>query len=157
MIQNERQYRITKANLEKFQAALETLEATRNLHPVARRAQQGAITSEIEVMRAELREFESLQDGQAFPLDVDAVLALPENLIRARIAAGLSHKDLAGRLGLKEQQIQRYESTAYRTASLERVMQIAAAISGRSAERAVKARKTASKTKRVSLTARSRA
>ena len=33
---------------------------------------------------------------------------LPIELIRARIAKGLTQKDLARKLGLKEQQIQRY-------------------------------------------------
>jgi transcriptional regulator with XRE-family HTH domain len=42
---------------------------------------------------------------------------LPGALIRSRIAAGLSQKDLGERLGMKEQQIQRYEATDYSGAS----------------------------------------
>ncbi|MBM4258372.1 MAG: helix-turn-helix transcriptional regulator [Deltaproteobacteria bacterium] len=36
---------------------------------------------------------------------------LPKTLIQARIAGGLSQEDLATTLGLKPQQIQRYEAT----------------------------------------------
>ena len=39
----------------------------------------------------------------------------------------MSQKDLAVRMGLKEQQIQRYEATSYASASLARVQQIAKA------------------------------
>ena len=46
-------------------------------------------------------------------------------LIRARIAQGLSQKSLAGRLGLKEQQIQRYEASEYASASLARIRSVA--------------------------------
>ena len=42
-------------------------------------------------------------------------------LTGARIKAGLSQKQLAEKLGLKEQQIQRYEATDYESASLRRV------------------------------------
>jgi transcriptional regulator with XRE-family HTH domain len=54
-------------------------------------------------------------------------------LIRARISAGLSQRELAARLGLKEQQIQRYEATNYETASLRRVLEIAAALNAEKA------------------------
>lgn len=49
---------------------------------------------------------------------------LPATLIKARIAAKLSQKALAERLGLKEQQIQRYEATEYASANLARVIEV---------------------------------
>ena len=44
---------------------------------------------------------------------------------QGRIAAGLSQKELAERLGLKEQQIQRYEATNDASTSLTRVCEFA--------------------------------
>ena len=41
---------------------------------------------------------------------------------------GLSQKDLAEKLGLKEQQIQRYEATDYESASLSRLLEISDAL-----------------------------
>jgi len=61
-------------------------------------------------------------------LDVESLTALPEALIRARIAAGLTQKELAVRLGLKEQQVQRYESTRYHGVSLERTQAVVDAL-----------------------------
>ena len=60
---------------------------------------------------------------------------LPDILIRARIARGMSQKELADFLGLKEQQIQRYEAERYRSASLDRLIEIADALSVRISER----------------------
>ena len=71
-----------------------------------------------------MREYESLKAGE-FRLDSLKVVAdLPSILIKARIAQGLSQKDLAERIGLKEQQIQRYEATDYATANLARIKEV---------------------------------
>ena len=50
---------------------------------------------------------------------------LPIVLIEGRIAAGLTQRELAERLGLPEQQIQRYEATLYGGVSLERLQEVA--------------------------------
>jgi HTH-type transcriptional regulator / antitoxin HigA len=50
-------------------------------------------------------------------------------LIKARIARGWTQQRLADQLGVAEQQIQRYEATEYRTASLARICDVAAALS----------------------------
>ncbi len=52
-------------------------------------------------------------------------------LIVARIARAWSQKDLARRLGLKEQAIQRYEAERYRSISLANLLRIARALSVR--------------------------
>jgi predicted nucleotidyltransferase/DNA-binding XRE family transcriptional regulator len=49
-------------------------------------------------------------------------------LVVLRRALGLTQGDLAGRLGVKRQQVQRWESNAYRSASLERVARVADAL-----------------------------
>ena len=76
---------------------------------------------------SELSEYEALKAGE-FQLDSLKVVAdLPSILIKARIAQGLSQKELADRVGLKEQQIQRYEATDYASANLARIMEVASA------------------------------
>ncbi len=49
-------------------------------------------------------------------------------LIEGRIAARLTQQQLAGRLGLQEQQIQRYESTLYSGVGLDRLQDVADAV-----------------------------
>jgi ribosome-binding protein aMBF1 (putative translation factor) len=58
-------------------------------------------------------------------LELDSLEGLPKVLIQARIAAGLTQEDLAARLGVKPQQIQRYEASDYQTASFARLREIA--------------------------------
>lgn len=53
---------------------------------------------------------------------------LGQDLIRTRRALGMTQRELGERIGVKQPQIARWESNAYRTASLERVDAIARAL-----------------------------
>jgi transcriptional regulator with XRE-family HTH domain/Zn-dependent peptidase ImmA (M78 family) len=131
MIKNERQYRITKAQVEQFRQALGDLIRTplpEDVHPILRTAQENALRSQLEELEAELMEYEALKSGKATVIEVESFRELPQALIRARIAAGMSQKQLAERLGLKEQQIQQYESTEYAAASITRIQEIIQAL-----------------------------
>ena len=98
------------------------------MHPLIVKAQREALSSQIADLEEELREYESLKSG-LFQLDqLKAVAELPTLLIKARIAQGLSQKELAERLGLKEQQIQRYEATDYASARLARIKEVVGAL-----------------------------
>jgi ribosome-binding protein aMBF1 (putative translation factor) len=132
MIKNERQYRITKAQAAKLEAALESFSAQsagdRKTHPRLIKAQADGLRSQLESLQGELREYEGIKAGETPPPDLGYVAAVPRDLIRARIASGLSQKDLAERLGMPEQQIQRYEAVEYESVSLARIIQIARAL-----------------------------
>lgn len=128
MIKNERQYKITKAQAGRFSNALENLRqrpnANSGFHPLIAKAQEDAISSQLSDLESELREYESLKAGQFQWDSLSLVADLPLILIKARIARGLSQKDLAEKIGLKEQQIQRYEATDYATANLARIKEV---------------------------------
>lgn len=136
MIKNERQYRITKAQAEKFAAALEALPSTDahdhgvavSVHPLIVKAQRDALESQYADLRGQIAEYEALRSGAHRVLEANSWAELPQVLIRARIAAGLSHKDLADRLGIQEQQVQRYEATGYSSASFERLGEVMRAL-----------------------------
>ncbi len=59
---------------------------------------------------------------------MDDVLDIGELLVRTRRSAGMSQRELAAELDTSQQQIARWEATAYRTASLDRVAQAARAL-----------------------------
>lgn len=132
MIKNERQYRITKAQADKFERALAHLDAhpeeSEPLHPRLQQAEKDALHSQSVTLRRQLNDYESLRLGQRRSFHLTSFDELPRALIQARIAAGLSQKDLAARLGLKEQQIQRYEATDYASASLSRISAVIQAL-----------------------------
>ena len=132
MIANERQYKIARQQLAQLRSSLEALNVEGASDSVAsqtlRKVEVSALQSQIESVTAEIGDYEALRAG-AVHLPVEAGLAeLPHLLIRARIAGGLSQADLAKRVGLKEQQIQRYESQEYSSASLSRLREIAGAL-----------------------------
>lgn len=126
MIKNERQHRITKAHAEKFAKAIQAMTRSpqRVEHPVLHKAQIDALKSQLEDLQRELKEYETLRSGKRKVVTLGSLEELPKTLIQARIAAGLSQEDLAAKLGLKPQQIQRYEATEYQAASFERVQEI---------------------------------
>lgn len=132
MIRNERQYRITRAQAERFSRTLDSLSRSsvdrEGTPPLIARAQEDALRSQLADLEGELREYESLKAGKLPADDLSVVSELPTALIRARIARGLSQRDLAERLGIKEQQIQRYEATEYASASLARIREVAGAL-----------------------------
>jgi hypothetical protein len=112
MISNERQYRITKAEADKFRRTLDALKAQGHLregvHPLLVKAERGALQSQLDDLLAELAEYKRLKAGDVSVIEVESFDDLARGLIKARIAAGLSQRALADRLSLKEQQIQRY-------------------------------------------------
>lgn len=132
MIKNEREYKITKSRLDGFGRALNYLAEQKaedqDVHILVRKAQADAIRSQMDDLRAELEEYEALRSGRRRALEAQSLCDLPEILIRARIASGLTQRQLAERLELKEQQIQRYEASGYSSASLDRLKHVAQAI-----------------------------
>lgn len=130
MIKNERQYRVTKTEAQKFEltlAHLNQLEAEKADNPMLWQLQRDAIESQLNDLREELQEYEALTShpsNQTIALTFNSLSELPTILIKARIAANLSQKALAERMGLKEQQIQRYEATEYSSAKLSRIIEV---------------------------------
>ena len=132
MIKNERQYRITKNQADRFSQTLDNLRQrpreAEEVHSLIAKARENALRSQLADLEEQLRDYESLKAGNFQLNELNIVAELPAVLIKARIAQGLSQKDLAERLSLKEQQIQRYEATDYATASLARIMEVVEAL-----------------------------
>jgi transcriptional regulator with XRE-family HTH domain len=130
MIRNERQYKITKAQAEAFRSALaEVLEITSTVpadpnDELRRKLQEIALRGQLADLELELKEYENLRANRFEALEVGSLEELPDILVKGRIAAGLTHKQLAEKLGWKEQQVQRYEATNYGGASLQRIQEV---------------------------------
>lgn len=132
MITNERQYRITKGQERSFREAIERFDAhggeASDVHPRIRQAERQAMESQLGDLQAELAEYERLKAADLTMISTASFDELAEGLIKARIAAGLSQRALAQRLGVKQQQIQRYEAERYASASYQRLCQVSHAL-----------------------------
>jgi HTH-type transcriptional regulator/antitoxin HigA len=127
MITNQRQYLNTQAQAERFRQALAAPDAE-GLHPKAAKAMRDGLRSQLEDLETELAEYDALRQGRVATLEAESIVAIGEALIKARIVRNLTQKELAERLSLAEQQIQRYEATQYRGVAAERLQQVADAL-----------------------------
>lgn len=125
MITNENQFKITRKQMERLQEALDGVaEVTGSARSnVKQRIQSDALRHDIARLRHELDEYEELRSGKISRFS-GGFEELPEMLIKARIARGMTQKDLAEKLSLKTQQIQRYESTGYASVSFSRMGEV---------------------------------
>jgi transcriptional regulator with XRE-family HTH domain len=128
MIRNERQYRVTLAQRGRLTAQLE-LPSPDDVPAWVSEASRAAVESQILELDNELAEYTALREGTSpFAGEVGELNELPRALIRARIAAKLTQRELAERLHLKEQQIQKYEATDYAGASVTRLQEVMTAL-----------------------------
>jgi hypothetical protein len=138
MIANDLQYRVTRTAAREFEEALARLDQTEgHRSPEMRALMRDAMESQLEDLRQQLADYDALRSGHIQVLELDSLAELPEALIRARIAAGLTQKALAKRLGMREQQVQRYEATRYGGVGLTRLQAVADALGVRIHERVV--------------------
>ena len=132
MITNERQYKITRNKAKSFVSAIEEFDAKAyersDVHPRLLQAEREALESQLADLNEELEEYELLKSADLSVIPVASFDELAEGLIKARIAGGLSQRALAHRLGVKEQQIQRYEAERYASASYKRLCQVGHAL-----------------------------
>ncbi len=125
MIFSDRQYVISKEQSAKLRAALERVRTDSTKHERFRDIETNALQSQIAQIDREIADYKLLKSGSVAFAESYALTDLPRILVQARIAQGLSQTDLAERLGMKPQQVQRYEATEYMSASLARLIEVA--------------------------------
>lgn len=122
MIRNEREYRITKAQAEKFRDALAT-PAPDGTPPGLLQISRTGLRAQLKTLEQEIEAYDLLQTSKGRRLKAP-VHEFGELLVQMRTARGWSQRELGERVGLKMQQIQQYEATSYASASLTRVLDI---------------------------------
>ena len=129
MITNERQYQISKAQVAKFRAAIDAPGANAStLHARAQKALREAARSQLDDLLAEVADYEQLRDGKLTSITAESIADLAPALIKARIMRNWTQKELADKLAVAEQQVQRYEATHYKGVSVERLQAVADAL-----------------------------
>lgn len=131
MIKNDRQYRLSKAQIRLFESAIADLDSQKNPKGMDDRfleVQRNATQSQLQELNADVQEYEALKSGQIAIFETSSLDDLPLLLVKARIARGVNHKELAERLNVKEQQVQRWESNDFAGASIENLKAIANAL-----------------------------
>ncbi len=132
MIKNERQFKITRSQRDRFKSAIDeydpNLEVESGVDPLVAQLKLEQLQSEYEILCEQIDEYESLTSGTQTEILVGSIRDLPQALIKARIIRGWTQADLADNLNLKAQQIQRYEAEDYSTANLSTLERVANAL-----------------------------
>ena len=128
MIYTDRQYSTTSSQLAKLHAALASANERDSDQLWLKHAEIDALESQIADMESELAEYKLLKSGQVSFSKAYALEEIPHVLVQARIASDMSQTDLAQKLNLKPQQVQRYEATDYMSASLARLIEVSRAL-----------------------------
>lgn len=129
MLKNEKQYKSARAALQKWLNNREVLKsrAASGSHPEWLIGEESfAIETTIEQLEGDVKEYEDLISGKKqLPKPVPFAIELPDLLIRWRLARHWTQKQLAERVGMHENQLQKYESENYSCASLQTITKIA--------------------------------
>jgi len=131
MIKNDRQYQVTKMQLRGFEDSLREIESAEQplgTDPLLLEVERRALESQRDELRSEVEQYESLREGKISTLVIEDFAELPTALIKARIAQRLTQKELAQRLDVKEQQVQRWEANDYAGASIETLKSVIKAL-----------------------------
>lgn len=132
IIANERQEREVNALIEQITHALSSEQVLKSIveglpSEVIDGVRQ-SLTLERNELIASLQAYQKAQEGAPEDLKLRAGNDLGSSLIAARIARGWKQKELARRVFLPEQQIQRYEAERYRNITLAGLIRVARAL-----------------------------
>jgi DNA-binding transcriptional regulator YiaG len=111
VIKSDRQLKVAQKRLEQL---LASAEGSNELD----RSTWLALANDV---RSEVREYEDIRAGRVTVFNISSVDDLAEGLIKARLALGLTQKELADRLQVSEQMVQRDEAGGYERATLARL------------------------------------
>jgi HTH-type transcriptional regulator / antitoxin HipB len=132
MIRNEHERRTTLRKL----VDLETSLQHRRSKPIPRGRNSemhelacAGLATQIQQLQEELVEYAELTSGiMSVTISFDQIDDLGAELIRARLARGLSQRALADEVGIAEGVIRRYERERYASTSLRRITEIASVL-----------------------------
>jgi ribosome-binding protein aMBF1 (putative translation factor) len=99
-----------------------------NIAPSQLAAMQNSFQTQIDRMQLEIQAYDDLKAGEV-EITMGSIEDLPKVLIQKRISLGMTQKELATKLGIKEQMVQRYEASGYESIGLGRLMEVWNALS----------------------------
>jgi HTH-type transcriptional regulator / antitoxin HipB len=128
MIQNEHQYKVTKSEIDKLQQVIDKLLEQQNIPPSELAGMQNSFQTQIDRMQVEIQAYDDLKAGRV-EITMSSIEDLPKVLIQKRIGLGMTQKELAAKLGIKEQMVQRYEASGYESIGFGRLTEVWNALS----------------------------
>jgi HTH-type transcriptional regulator / antitoxin HipB len=131
MILNDWEYQVTKERTEGFKRALSLLNTPGNqlkkTNSIMWQLNLDRLQSLLDDFTAQMEEYESLisrDESKPIVFEIDSFSQLPRILIQSRIATKISQTELASRLGIEENLLQKYEDREYESATLAQLLEV---------------------------------
>ena len=130
MIKNELEYQVTQDWVKKFKEAIAAADRDEEWKTKDRERWQinrDVLQVHMDGLLEEIAEYEMLlahNSGEPLSLIIDNFNAIPQLLIKARMAAKLSQKELGERAQISEEKIRFYEEKEYEGASFLEVLAV---------------------------------
>lgn len=134
MIKDKKQYEYSKECANKFAYSIDLIkqhEDWKQREPESWQLDIDVKSSHLKALQEEISEYERLtscNNIQAIQVSFGSLHELLDALIKARIAAKISQKQLAEILGIDEQRIKQCEEKNYRCATVSEIIQVSAAL-----------------------------
>ena len=128
MIKNEKQYKITKKKLDGINQKITIMHAEGDQLSIKSQLILASLTDMSDDMNNEIAEYELLKKDKAKILKARSLSELPSLITEYKIALGLTQKEFSQKIGMKEQQLQRYEAENFQGISFKNLLKILQAI-----------------------------
>ena len=117
MIKNEKQYRISKRKLKELNNIIEKVKNDKDPEPLKIQLTLASMGNLKKQLETDLNTYEVLKRSKEGLLKERYLKELPSLITEYKIMSGLTQKQLSEILGLKEQQLQRYEADNFKGVS----------------------------------------
>lgn len=131
MIKGERECAVARLWVERFESTMANIDERleRDGPDWMLEARRSGLQSKTDDLRRDVAEYEALASGKVPHADASNLEELPEALIKRRIGLGMTRRELAERMGVREEEVEMYELTDYESAGYARLMEAHAALS----------------------------
>jgi DNA-binding Xre family transcriptional regulator len=121
MIKNDKQYKISRKKLNNIDLLIDKAIAS-GQEAVGKQSTLASLKNSRSEIEQEIMAYESLKKDKQMALKERKLGDLPLLLIEYKIMLGLTQKEFSQKLGLKEQQLQRYEADNFRSVTFRNLL-----------------------------------
>jgi HTH-type transcriptional regulator / antitoxin HipB len=128
MVENERQLMISKGKVIELSEAIERINNNPKKDPLIKELLTASLIMAKEEIEQEILFYETLKKDKEGILKERLFSELPTLLTEYKIKSGLTQKEFAEQLGIKEQQLQRYEADNFKSVTFKNLLRFLDAI-----------------------------
>jgi ribosome-binding protein aMBF1 (putative translation factor) len=122
MIKNEKQYKISKKKLKELALQMDKVGSDKDQAPLRNQLLLASLADTRQVLEEEVAVYDSLKKNKKPTLKERLISELPSIITEYKIISGLTQKEFSEKLGLKEQQLQRYEADNFKSVTFKNLL-----------------------------------